>query len=308
MKPTPILASFVALSLLPLGCGGDSIGGSSKPSISLSVTGSNLTYGQPTTISWTTHNVASIDSASFPISSSDLNGSITDKPATSTTYKITAHGTDGSTVSSLVTVSVQKGAKKILFLADTAISGINQVTDYLQTLSTQTVQVSQTLPNSFSADVIVVSTTANVSPANVPAIQSFLNAGGGVVLIRYSTRKLATGDLSNSNISAIGSFFAGVTDSSDYTWPRQIVSSSPVGFALSASAFGDDTSAQGVSPVSSQAILLTTDYDGTYAGFAYSPSTGGKVAYSGDAPIDSIPESVALRTMFLSEVRWASGE
>lgn len=308
MKPPRFFTPLVVIGLVSLGCGGSSIGGKTNASITLSVSSNSVSYGQAATISWSSQNVDSIESANFPVSSSTINGSFTDTPAVPTTYKITAHGTDGSTVSSLVTVSVQKGSKKILFLADTAVSGINQIVDYLQTLSTQAVQVSQTLPSVFSADVIVVSTTASVSPVNVPAIQSFLNAGGGVVLIRYSTRKLATGDLNNSNISAIGSFFAGVTDSSDYTWPRQIVSGSPIGFNLSATTFGADTSAQGVSPVSAQAILLTTDYNGTYAGFAYAPASGGRVAYSGDAPIDSSPESVAIRTMFLSEVRWASGE
>ncbi len=311
MKPLHPLVPFAVFSLFTLGCGGSSAGGSTNASITLSVSTNNLAYGQPTTISWSSQNVDFIESASFPVNTSTVNGSFTDKPTVPTTYKITAHGTDGGSVSSLITVSVQKGSKKILFLADTAQSGVNQATDFLQTLSTQSVQVSHSLPGAFSADVIVIGSSAAVSPSDVPAIKSFMNAGGGVVLIRYATRLLATGNLNDDNISSIGSFCAGVTSSSGFTPFRsaQIVSGSVTGFPLSANLFGQTVSGQGAAPVSASATLLTgQDDQGFTMGFTYQPATGGKISFVGDAPIDSSSESVALRTLFLSEVRWASGE
>ncbi len=302
--------TLLAFSLILIGCGGGTIGGSSA-SITLSSSIQSVAYGQQTTISWSSQNVDSIESASFPVNGSTINGSFTDKPTVPTTYKITAHGTDGGSVSSLITVSVQKGSKKILFLADTAQSGVNQATDFLQTLSTQSVQVSHSLPGVFSADVIVIGSSAAVSPSDVPAIKSFMNAGGGVVLIRYSTRLLATGNLNDDNISSIGSFCAGVTSSSGFTPFRsaQIVPGSVSGFPMSANLFGQNVLGQGVAPVSASATLLTgQDDQGFTMGFTYQPASGGKIAFVGDAPIDSSPDSVTLRSLFLSEVRWASGE
>ncbi len=309
MKPLPIFASFIVLGSLTLGCGGGSVGGSSNASITLSSSLSSVGYGQQTTISWSSQNVDSVTSASFPVNGSTINGSFTDKPTVPTTYKITGHGTDGSSVSSLITVSVQKGSKKILFLADTAQSGVNQETDFLRGLSTQPVQVSHSLPGVFSADVIVISSSAAVSPSDVPSIKSFLNAGGGVVLIRFAPRLLASGDLNNNDISSIGSFCAGVTNSSGNFSDAQIVSGSVSGFPMSANLFGQTAAGEGVSPVSASATLLTgLDGLGFTMAFAYQPATGGKVAFVGDAPIDSSFDSLSLRSLFLSEVRWASGE
>ncbi|MBS1703671.1 MAG: hypothetical protein JST12_18555 [Armatimonadetes bacterium] len=312
MKSRHTLTIFAALCSLALGCGGDSaLGGGSTPSITLHLSNSNLTYGQSATVSWTSSNVSSIQSASFPVNSSTVSGSFTDTPSIPTTYRITANGNDGSTVSSTITVAVQKGSKRILFLGDTAQSGVNQVIEGLQTLSTEPVQVSLGLPAVLSADVLVVSSSSTVSPSDVPAIRSFLNAGGGVVLIRYATRLLATGDKSNSNVSAIGSWVAGITESSGLTpfAEAQITSGSVSGFPFSASLFGQTVAGQGVKPVSASAKLLTNLDNGGFAiGFTYQPASGGRLAFSGDAPIDTSDESTNLRNLFLSEVRWASGE
>ena len=301
--------STIIFGILTLGCGGDSAGGSSTGSVSLHLSTASPTYGQPVTVSWTSSNLASIDGASFPVNSNDITGSFADKPATSTTYQITGRTLSNDVVSSTITVNLQKGSKKILFLADTAQSSTNSLTDFLQGLSTQPVQVSLTLPSVFSADVIVISSSAAVSPSDVAAIKSFLNAGGGLVLIRWSTRLLATGDINNENISAIGNFFAGVTLSSSSDLGSNIVSGSPGTYPLGVSLFGQPIDAWGVRPVSASATLLTTeDQFSCTSGFAYSPATGGRVAYAGSAAIDSSAQSTSVRNMFLGEVRWASKE
>lgn len=300
---------LVVCALITAGCGGDSLGGSS-PSISITASVPSLSYGQPVTLNWSSHGVTSIASANFAVSSSMTSGSLTDTPTIPTTYTITGKGNDGSNVSASVTVSVTKGSKKILYLADATQAGINQVTEFLQGLSTQSVQVSLALPPVFSADVVVISETASVSTSDVAALKSFLNGGGGVVLVQNATRKLATGDKNNSNISAIGSWFGGVTFSDNFTtFGAKVVSDSVPGFPLGACILGQSVTGVGVRPVSGSAISLTTqDIDNCYKAFAYAPSTGGKVAYVSDTPISTDAKSTALRNLFLTEVRWASGE
>lgn len=301
------LFGFVALSFLLSSCGGaGSITNPNASSISLTASTQTITYGQSVNINWIGHNIGSISEASFPVDGAALTGSITDKPATTTTYSITAWGEDSESHSATVTVNVAKGNKKILFVGDTAQSGVNQLIEFLQALTNQTVDVSPNLPSSFTADVVVLSPSASISAADIPKVQAQLTAGKGVVLINEATALLATGDANNSNISAIGSFCAGVTNLSGGGW-YSLVEISPVGIPFGANLLGKTgfTDAD-IWPISANAIPLTNT-DGT-SGFLYSPPIGGRIAFAGKAPIDASEFSVAIRSMFLAEVRWASGE
>lgn len=302
------LTFLVACSIFLPGCGGDSTNVSTG-SISLHLSNANPTYGQPITVSWTSNNLSSIEGASFPVNGTEITGSFSDKPCATTTYHIIGRTIANEVVSSTITVNLQKGNKRILFLGDTAKSGVNALTDFLQGLSSAPVQVSLTLPSVFTADVIVIASSASVSPSDVAAVKSFLNAGGGLVLIGRSPRLLATGDLTNENISAIGNFCAGVTTSSSVEENTNIISATPGNYPLGANLFGQQVSGLGVSPVSNSATVLTNpDFSGFTMGFVYSPASGGRVAFAGDAAIDGSAQSIAVRTMFLGEVRWASHE
>lgn len=310
MRPSyaPRLLSLSLLTLSLLACGGAGGLGSNSPSVSLSASRSSISYGQSVTIGWSSKKISSIESSNFRVGSSALDGSITDTPATTTTYKVTGYGEDGKRYSGSVTINVNKGPKTILFIGDTSQAGVNQQIEFVQGLTTQSVQVSGTVPSTISADVVILSNGANIKPSDRTAIQNQLNRGAGVVFVGDSPRMLATGDSNIYDISAIGSFFAGATrcDSGSYF---DIVSSSPAGIPFGSTLLDVyEFIGGGVGPITSSATLLTSNSSGTFGGFLYSPSSGGRLAYVGQIPIEGDDAHTAVRALFLSEVRWASGE
>ncbi len=313
MHPTKI--KFIALSSISLiltSCGGSVGSDPNASSISLTASSPTISYGQTVNINWIGHNIQNIDSSNFQAGSNALTGSITDKPAITTTYTITARGNDSQLYTSTVTVNLVKGNKKILFVGDVAQSGVNQIIEFIQGMTTQTVQVSPTLPSSFTADVVVLSRSASVSPSDVSAVQAQLTAGKGVVVISVAAQLLATGNINNSDVSAIGSFLAGVTDSTNNdSLNSSLVTTSPIGLPFGATILGEEINGDSLSPISANAILTTQNspwQSGGHSGFCYSPASGGRIAYAGQAPIDNSKVGIATRTMLLSEIRWASGE
>ena len=299
------LFGLLVLPYMLTACGGGGLAPNAS-SISISAATQTISYGQTVNINWIGHNIHDISASSFPADGAALTGSITDKPAVTTTYSITAWGLDSVHHSATVTVNVAKGNKTILFVGDTAQSGVNQLIEFLQALTTQTVQVSPNIPSSFTADVVVLSPSASITSADIPKVQGQLTVGKGVVLISEAAALLATGNANDSDVSAIGSFCAGVTNLGNGGF-YSLVDTSPVGIPFGANLLGKtgftDT---GISPISANAIPLT-NASGT-SGFLYSPPIGGRIAFAGKAPIDAAEFSVAIRSMLLAEVRWASGE
>jgi|SRR5579871_200090 len=313
MKRILSLATATGLIFLA-GCGGSgsSSNGSPNPSVTLTSSVAQVSYGQPVTISWHSSNADTVQS-NFGAGSSQINGSFTDTPAADATYSITVSNSGalgGSTpATATVTVHVVKGTKRILAIADNTKPETATVIQFLQSITTVPVTVSLTLPSSFSADVLVFG-NGTYSPADWPKVTSFLSAGGGVVLVGAATQKLATGDTTNGNISAIGNVLAGATQiGTDTLEGSTVVSTAQPGFTLSATVYGVSglPDYNHVSPVSISAIRLTTASSSNgYGAFAYSPPSGGRIAYLSDVLIDNSPSSVATSVLLDAECRWVS--
>ncbi|MEI7575537.1 MAG: hypothetical protein WCK51_01495 [Armatimonadota bacterium] len=305
------IVCFFLLSASLLACGGAGGVGANGPSVSLSASKLSIAYGQPVTISWSSKKISSIESSNFRVGSASVDGSITDTPGSTTTYSITGYGEDGNRYTGSVTVSVAKGSKSILVVGDVAQSGVNQIIEQIQAVSSATVQVLATVPATISSDVVVLLSDSNVTSSDVNKIKSQLSRGGGVVLVGNSSRLLATGSASNTDVSPIGSFCAGVTECVGDDLNSSSLLISPVSFPYGATVLDREVRGYSMSPISATATPLTQVspwQSGGYSGFLYSPSTGGRVAYAGSAPADNSESSAAMRAIFLSEVRWASGE
>lgn len=301
-----VLIGFVILTLLACGGGGAFVG---QPSINLSASDLTIEYGEPVRISWSSTDVAAISDANFAVSPGDVNGSLTDYPATDTTYQIEGKSSGGDSASDTITVKVNPGPKRILLVADPAGASTSAVAQFLQRLSTQVVEVSQTLPATTLADVLVIGQSATITDSDKVKVVSFLAAGKGVILSKRGPCLLATGDIDNNDISAVGSWFAGATTCSGDLGVQTVPASAPSGFPLSTVFFGDriDQAVQ-VSPVSSQALLRSGSATGGHQAFAYVPALGGRVGYVAGIPIDSGSDGTTMRELFLAIVRWASKE
>jgi|GEM_PF-6671798 len=302
----------VALSALFLsGCGGASnsstSGGTASPTASIKANATTINYGSPVTITWNATNAESITS-NFGVSGSEFSGSVTDTPASDTTYSITASAFQNVTKS--VTVHVSAGTKRILLVADQSQPNIATITQLLQSTTSVPVTVSLTLPSSFNADVLVL-TSASLSPSDWPKVTSFLSSGGSVVIVGTAANLLATGDPNNNDLSSIGNVLAGVTSSqpgSIFDPSVSIVSQAQPGFFLSSTVYGVSWKAEyEVSPVSVNAIGLASDSSGNFAAFAYKPPTGGRICYLENVGIDSSASAIAEQQLLTAETRWAAG-
>lgn len=307
MKFRSIQLGFgLALAILVAGCGGGGGGSASLgPTLDLSISALAIDYGQTVSVSWSTSRAAAISATqtSFPVDTSQVNGTLIDTPGTSTTYTVTAIGNDGSQVTKSVSVTVNASTKKILLLADQAQAGVPQITSELQALTTIPIQTGLTLPASITADLIVIGGSSAVTPGDQAAIRAFLTAGGRVVLVGSAPQRLANGTTTSSDISSIGSWFAGGTTSSFSITQGTVVGTSPVGVPLSATLFGRDIAGDhAIAPVAGSAIGLTTDKG---FAFAYKPPIGGRVGFASTAPSASDSNSVTSRSVFLAICRWA---
>ena len=297
----------VALALS--GCGGakSASGSSDDPSVSIQTTASTVAYGSPVTVTWSSSNATSI-SSNFGAGSSQLSGSFTDTPASDTTYTVTAGAMFKPDATRSVSVRVTKSAKRILLVADTTQSWVATMRQRLQDTTTTAVTVSLTLPNSFSTDVLVLSSSGSLSPADWPKVQSFLAGGGGVIIHGSATKLLATGDRNNSNVSAIGNVLAGVTRIEDRISYDNVVTSAQPGFSLSSTLYGQSVfNINLVSPVSVDAVRLTQGVSGDYLAFVYRPSGGGRIAYLGAIGIDASSNAVASQQLLMAMTRWVAG-
>lgn len=309
MNRTSYLPIGTLLVLALAGCGGG--GSSSSASLNLSRNIAEVAYGETVSVSWSSSGLDTIDvnGTNFVITSGQLSGSFIDTPALDTDYTIVGDPTTGINITRTVSVKVTKSTKKVALVADSAVSGVPQLRDFIQGLTAQTVTTSLALPSLTGVDVLVILESASIGPAQQTAVRNYLNSGGAVVFVGRAVKKLATGDFQNDNISSIGSWFAGVTEARDIGGfvPYKLVSSRPAGFPLSAIVFGDNLSYEGsyVLNVSSQATVFDTNPTERLA-FVYKPSSGGKVCFAGDAPIGSGHTDTSVRTLFLSIVRWAA--
>ncbi len=300
------LCGIALASLLACGGGGGGLS-NDAPSVSMTASPVVIDYGKASTITWSSKNVHHLSASSFPVSAASVNGSFTDTPATDTTYSITGASAGGDQATASVTVHVKANAKKILVIADPANPASFQVAQFLQGLSTISLTVSKTLPSGFSADVLVIGSSAQVTPADRSKVTSFMASGGGVVLVGRAPCLLATGDTNNDDISAIGSFFAGATQCSFNLGVQNVVDSAPSGFPLCANVLGHELAGDDfITPVSAGAIRLATAGGSGSEAFAFRPTIGGKIAYTTAAPVDASANSVATRTVFLACVRWAT--
>ncbi len=292
-------------------CGGGGLLGTSGATMSLSANKVQVAYGQQVTISWSSSGMEHVDAdrTNFVVGPATVDGSLVDTPSHDTTYKLTLQDENGDRHERTVTVNVTKAAKKIAVVADSAIAGVPQMRDFIQGITTTPVTVTTGIPSLSGVDVLVILESASVGPSQISTIGSFLNSGGSVVLAGRAPAKLATGDINHHDLSAIGSWFAGVTQRYGAGGIPNIVETSPVGFPLSTVILGDrihrNTNLT-VATVTASAYRLTDATDTACGGFAYKPSSGGKVGFVAAAPIGNTPEETSLRYLLLTVCRWAA--
>lgn len=209
-----VLSAALALS----GCGGGG-GALASHAVSLSASQTSIKYGDPVTISWTTSGTDTsfqngIESCNFADVKTPLNtaGSITDHPAITTTYTMAVKRNDGSTGSDQVTVTVAKSVARFLVVGDAASADSGTAMAMLPEVTSVAPTLSATLPASPTGfDAVVLTSSGSLSIADQSKVLAWLAAGKGVIVVGAAANKIATGDPSNTNVSAIAGWLGGAT-------------------------------------------------------------------------------------------------
>lgn len=302
MKSSLLFGVVLAGSLV--GCGGGGKTGTGA-SLSLSVSDPTVNYGQSVTVAWSTSGTATIlgGQCNFPVS--QQSGSIVDFPSHDITYRIQGGDGNGNTISKTRTVSVRKSEKRILLIGDTAVSGTNQIQQYLQGITSQAVDISLSVTGMSLYDLVVILPSAAFDAGDNAEVSAHLASGGSVILLDQAPIRLATGNYGVGNVSAIGSWCAGVTSISTSGATERVVNSNSGSIKVSATLFGDNgPDGFDLGPVSSQAVILTTNSSPKYSAFVYQPPTGGKVGFVGALGIGTSEADTSARGLLLTEARW----
>lgn len=299
-----------SVALLIIGCGGlKDVVGPSDPDITLTASSTEIEYGDAITLSWSSNKLDFVESSNFGVAREIVNGSITDRPATDTTYRITAGANgDPDRHSAQAGVRVRSTNKSYLVVGDSSVAGVTQVSQYVASITSRPVPVSLTFPPAPAADAVVILGSASVGFADHANVQTFLASGGAILLVGDAPRKLATGSTSTDDISAIGSWFAGATRCANMYFGHRLGNESLPGFPLSVTLRGasvDSNALLDVRPISSEALNLAPAGDGG-AAFAYKPAIGGRVFYVGAYGAGSSEVDLNQKALFLAGCRWAT--
>ncbi len=296
----------VLLSLGNVGCGGGTTG-SGNQALGISASTKTINYGDSVTISWGGSGLQRIvqSGTNFPVPSSEVSGSVIDQPASDATYSIDAIDASGNDETASVTVKVRPSTKQFLVIGDQSVAGVPQTTQLIQAITATQVATSLTVPSPLTADVVVLLPSASMGSADQATITTYLQSGGRVILIAEAPAKLATGNANSSDISSIGSWFAGATKIQGYTGSN-VVTTNP-GLPLSTTLYGDTTGAcDMVLPVSSTATLLEQASGQADPAFLYRPTIGGRVAYIARVGLGSSAIDASDNGVLAAICRWAA--
>lgn len=333
---TPLnVTLFLALSIALPGCGGTEGVFGVNNSIELSASSRTITYGDQVTISWISRNTDTAFQNGFRDSNfADFrlplppSGSITDRPAITTTYRMTVQKDNGDLVTDSINISVPRGNKRFLVVAGTTSADGSSAAALLPQITTVTPTVSETIPATGDGyDVLVLSEGGNYGTADQPKILTWLNAGKGVIVIGAAAQQLASGAVSTSftSTASISGWFGGVSSmekdlsgaSLEFEINETQIGYSPtyrnwndsnaIGRSGSLSTYGRITAIGGGAVVQSTDPFATPD---SITSFSFVFGSGRVYFIAGlQGPAVTPSDSQAeIREFFLPGARWVSGE
>lgn len=305
-NPAPVAAlGLASLLLATYGCGGGKGGPSGSRGVSVTASPKSIAYGGETTVRWSASGTSSFGSSNFGVGEPDVRGgTLVDRPGTTTTYELAVNTPGGDRVGR-ATVTVAKAAEGALVVGDASRPGPNQMASFARTLTSGEIGLSSAIPAPSDAyGVLMVSPTVEYSADLKARVKAWLDAGKGVVLCGRAPSVIATGERSEDDVSAIGSWFFGVGVLPG-AGNGYLVRESPEGLVRLSAVIRTD-------------YVDLVDFEGAIENFgpqvdpvvggvlaAYAVPTGGRLVYSaspvgyGDEPGGSFQQA------FESAFRWA---
>lgn len=300
------------------GCGGSQSGGGgggggNNDPLQFTIPDTTIAYGDRVTISWTSDNVQRMDTdrtsgTNFVVEQGDTSGSIVDRPAVDTIYRIKGVTFDEGYATATLTVKVRPSTKSFLVIAGKGDPLALQVISELRSVTTGPLYRGEQVPSTPIADVIVILDSASFSQAEEPRVRSLLSAGGRLLLLKHTVLKLAGAGGSNHDISVLSSWFGGATagfvDHGGYPVVNNLdnVPCSLVQVGLTSG--GGESGIVVVHPVAQDAELMMVDDSGRVAAFGFRPSIGGRIVHLGALSFGPSTSHQVMRSVFLGACRW----
>jgi len=216
MKLGTCLLAIVGIALVG-GCGGSSPTAPTTPvvedPIHLTANSTSINYGDTVQLSVNLDPGYRILESS--ISTSPSSFPVSDTPAVDTVYYVVATN-DVKAAYSKLTVHVNKSAKRFWIVGDATGNEYKIANTWVKSVSDVAPSQSTSMPTDPAQyDAVIILPSATVTPSNQTQVTAALSANKGVMVIGDAAKKLSTGDVNNSNLTASSSWLGA---SVSYHW------------------------------------------------------------------------------------------
>lgn len=300
------------------GCGGagggaGGGGGSNNEPLEITVPDTIIDYGDRVTVSWTGEDLQYMDtdrqSTNFGITRNQTSGSISDRPATDTTYRIRGVTRSEGYVSATVTVRVRPSKKSFLVVGSKSDPLVLQIVSQLKGITTGSVSLGQKIPSTPIADVFVILDSGTFDTTDEPRVRSLLSQGGRILLLSRSINELAgVTKPEGTDIKNVQSWFGANWVYSHFGGCEVLNTHESVPISLvhvgNDNGSGDPDGTIAVKGLQAGATPLWQDEAKRTAAFVFKPSIGGRLAHMGGLSFGPSHVHEVLRDLFLAECRW----
>lgn len=310
------LIQFAVLLSLLGGCGGTGGtggGGATDDPLEITVPDTMINYGDRIVVSWAGGDVTRLDidrynGTNFAVTENQASGSITDRPAADTIYRVIGFTAAGETVRATLTVKVRPSTKSFLIVGGKSDPLVPQVVSELRKITTGHISWGEKIPSTPVAPVIIILDSGTFGSADEPRIRALLSTGAHLLLVKKSALKLAGVQGDDHDISSISGWFGAATTGYIDHGGYEVVNAVE-NFPLSLVHIGKNIGGgpDGITialPVSPSARLILKDEVGRVGAFVYAPPIGGRLAHLGALSFGPSDNQADLRAAFLAECRW----
>lgn len=312
------LASLALLGLVALGCGGTGQsttgGGSQFEPIAVTVSDEVIDYGDTFTVSWKGDNLRFMNTdrsngTNFSVGRTQTSGSITDRPATDTTYLLKGLTKSDTYARATVRVKVRPSSKSFLIVGSKADPLIDPMVSELKGITTGAVTVGQKIPSTPVADVIVISDSASFDQTDEPRVRALLAQGGRLLLLKSTINKLAGAvNLGDKDLSSIRAWAGAERVYRDFGGYDVLNTLADVPLSLvhagNNNGGGETAGTVVVMRLDPGVVPLWQDRVKRVAAFVHKPALGGRIAHMGGLSFGPSHVHEVLRGVFLAECRW----
>lgn len=312
---------LTAFLILVSGCGGSSDagatggggGGSTNDALKIDVPDTVIDYGDHVTITWTGKDLQYMDTdrtsgSNFEIDRAHTSGSVVDRPAADTTYKLVGVTKDEGFARATVTVRVRPSTKSFLVVGSKGDKLVPQAIKELRDITTGVVSWGQKIPSTPVADVLVLLDSGSFDKNEEPKVRALLQQGARLLLVNRTIRKLAGAESPDDHdLSSVESWFGANYVSTIYGGCDILNTATDLPLSLVQIGRNSGGGPEGTTIVMNLdpgATVIWQDEVKRTSAFVRLPALGGRLAHMGALSFGPSDAHAIMKAVFLAECRW----